>query len=442
MTLSESDLVIHSISQKDIEDFLAEQIKRLRQDYWVKTRKGKWWWSYIANYFFAQQTNPDQFLLTPSKLLKLQRSKWRVGTCDFCNRTNLKTKAAGTTENPFMVVPERMSSFYSNLQGKISICENCTFATKFSPKSLFFTINFQDQRLLAFCFEAPGLVSLDRAYLAMSRLITESESYRNFKCLPTAYPMETFASFLTQLQQEIAVKRKMTNLIDQLNVVHIISMIRSGKTTTVERYYVLPNLPRLLELVNLCQWDSREKTYNALAEILKIMFYKQGNKFNSVPREAFCFDLFNMRPISQVLENFVYERLGESERFTRFYAINLYKLIRSYYIGFLNMDENIIKVTRGIGEALAELAHSEDHKSLLFSLRSCRNHEDVLAFFEQILTRYTPQGNSYSEVPFLLKALDKSNWREYKCLMSIYAALKYSELESALHPRKPIGVAV
>lgn len=428
LTLSDASLTISGRSEKTAEGFLARQVKRLRDDSWTKTRKGKWWWSGLMNFFFSQQTNPDSFLLTPHQLVVRQRAKWKIGTCDFCGSSEVKVKPAGTTENPFMVVPNKMGNFYSNLKGEILICVNCVFSTKFSPKGLFFTISIQDQRIIAFCFEASSLIALDRAYNFLSRLMVEGETYRNFRCIPSQYPMETFAVFLAQVEQEITARNELAQALGELNLVHIISMVRKGKTTSVERYYVLPNLPSLFDLTHECQWSSKGRTINALYETLRRMFFKQGRKFNTAIRESFCLELLNLRPISATVENFVYERMKES-MFDGFYKISLIKLIEVYYVRFLGMDSSTIMMTRNLGEAIGSLAYKTEEKSLLFSLRSCRSHKDVLAFFEQVAIRYMDQTPPDGDLRSLLTELDQSNWREYKSLISIYAALKYSEME-------------
>lgn len=433
LTLSDKLLVVAGKSQRIVEQFLVGQLQRLRADSWVKTRKGKWWWSPFANFFFAQQTDPNRFLLTPRQLVERQRGKWRTGTCDFCGSSDLSTKPVGTSENPFMVVPERMSNFYSNLRGEMRICENCVLASRFSPDGLFYTI--EDQRMLGFCFESTSLVALDRAYPLLSRLMAEKERYRNFKItkgsVPPQYPMETFASFLVEVEQEIGNQEGAREELDQLNLVHIFSMERSGKTTSLERYYALPNLPALFDLAHGCEWvSSQGKKFNALAETLRPMFFIQGNRKNTVLREAFCSDLLRMRTVSYVIEDFIYQSMNEGKVLGGFYNINIHKLVETYLVGFLGMDSNVIRLTRTLGETIGDFAHESENKSILYSLRSCRNHEDLLAFFEQLLVRYTDQARRYGDVRSLLSEISKSNWREYKSLIAIFAALRYSETKT------------
>jgi hypothetical protein len=442
LKLSDSSLIVSSSSKPNLENFLSDELARLRNDYWRKTRKGNWWWSPLANYFFSHLNKPEQLLSTPDQFILTQHGKWKLDLCDFCGRDDVQTKAAGATENPFMVVPGRMSNFYSNLQGEIRICAYCALATRFSLNGLLFTMNFRDQRLLAFCFEAGGLISLDRAYHAISRLVVEKEDYRNFKCMPTQYPMETFAGFLVRLEGELIKQQTPVDPFPEVNAVHIFSLVRAGKTTSVERYYSLPNLPRLFDIARDCRWSSQDRTYNALGETMSKMFFKQGNKFNTIPRELFCLELFNLRSISSSLEDFLYQWMKEeAETLGVFYGINIYKLVQEFCIKFLAMDPSVIRVTKSLGESVGNLAHEESQKSLLFSLRSCRNYEDVLAFFEQVLTRYIDKAGLFRELNSMLSALDQSNWKEYKSLISIYAALKFSEMRSREPKLEKLGVS-
>ena len=306
--LTEDYVEVKTTSAKELCEFIQKQFDILHDRYWIRTKKGKQWWSPLANYYFAHLNGPNKLLINPLKLTKAQKTKWRKGDCDFCNRIDVDAKIAGTTEHPFLVVPNRMTNFYSNLRGRFRICLACTLATKFALGGLFFTIDIKEGRLLAFCFESSSLLHLDRAYGVLSRLLIEGDPNKNFKSLPTQFPAETFAIYLVELQQELDRRSQVDlDLLKQLNVVHIFSLTRAGKTTSIDRYYVMPNLPRLFDLARQCQWSSDERTYNALAELLRIMYFRHGNKFDTSLRELFCSALINFNSISGILEDFIYE---------------------------------------------------------------------------------------------------------------------------------------
>lgn len=93
------------------------------------------------------------------------------------------------------------------------------------------------------------------------------------------------------------------------------------------------------------------------------------------------------------------------------------------------MDAAIIGTTKALGDAVGESAQAHDDKSLLYTLRSCRNQSDLLSFFEQMLTRYIGESSNLRQLEALIAKIDALNWRDYKSLISIFAALKYSSLE-------------
>ncbi len=433
-TLSSTSLALQYTDDKALDEELTNALESIRPNYFGKAKTGKMWWQRLGLFFFKNQ-DPKAFFELPTKIVEKKKTKWKVGTCDFCGMENRWIKQAGAGEHLLLVVPGKFSSFYSNLRGDTKICNWCAFASKFAPLRLFYTTS--KNTITAIAFEANDLLDLLNIFTYFSNLFAQSEWYRNFPSMLryTQYPLETFLDFLLAAILEIEKKQdsKGKNLLEGglISNVHIIQA-SSGQGLSIDRYYVIPNIPKVLDFISACKWlNKNQRSYNSLLETAKILVSRQGTDVETITREEFSRRLFYNKDVSDLLEEFLTQQIGKKPNMKYFEALNTDKFITMYTLNMMGMDSHQLNVAKQLGELIGRLASDTDNKSLLYNLRSVGNLSDLLAFFNRLLVRYIeeiePQRRDFET---LLSEIDNTNWFTYKSLIGIFSVLAYTELQA------------
>ncbi|MEM3192942.1 MAG: hypothetical protein QW292_12840 [Candidatus Parvarchaeota archaeon] len=433
-TISRTALTLQYTDDKTFDTELADILESIKPRYFGKAKKGIMWWQRLGLFFFKNQ-DPKTFFELPTKIAENKKTKWKVGTCDFCGMEKRNVKQAGAGEHLLVVVPGKFSSFYSNLRGDTKICNWCAFASKFSPLRLFYTIS--SNSITGIAFEANDLLDLLNVYNYFSNLFAQSEWYRNFPSMLgyTQYPLETFLDFLLATMIEVQNKRNLEgkNPLESglISNVHIIQA-SSGQGLSIDRYYTIPNIPKVFDFISACKWlDKNQKSHNSLLETAKILVSKQGTRVETVTREEFSRRLFYTRDVSGLLEEFLIKQIGKNSNMQSFGALNIDKFITKYTYYQMSMDSNQLNVTKQLGGLIGQLASDTDNKSLLYTLRSVGNLSDFLAFFDHLLVRYIddikPRRQDFET---LVSEIDNTNWFTYKSLIGIFSALRYIELQT------------
>ncbi len=436
LRISSNSLIIEYADDKILNDELSKAIETIKPNYFGKAKTGKKWWQRLGLFFFKNQS-PSVFFKLPTAIMKEQRTKWSKGVCDFCGMEERDVKQVGAGEHPMVVVPSKFSSFYSNLRGEVKICNWCAFASKFTPIRLFYTVS--GKSITAIGMESDNLIDLLNASNSFSKLFAQSEWYRNFPYVMryTNYPLEVFLDFLFSIIQEIENKRDVSskNMLQSgiISKVHIIQAT-SGQGLSIDRYYVIPNLPKVFDFIFACYWlDRNQKKHNSLFYTVNALVSKQGKDIETIKREEFARRLFYNKDISDILEEFLIGNIQNKKTpLDYFVSRNIDRLIRIYMLNQMDMDSNQLNVTKKIGDMVGALAAQTDNKSLLYNLRSIGNRDNLLAFLNQLLIRYIEDIKPERRIlEILLAEVDNTNWHLYKSLIGIYSALRYVEEKSA-----------
>lgn len=430
VSLCRTGLTLQYINSETLDEELENALGSIKSDYYGKTKKGTMWWQRLGLVFFKNQ-DPETFFELPTKIAGKQKTKWKVGTCDFCGMGKRNVKQAGAGEHPMVVVPGKFSSFYSNLRGDTKICNWCAFASKFAPLRLFYTI--RKNKITGIAFEANDLLDLKDILNRFSRLFAEkSEWRRNFPSklrYTPQYPLETFLDFLFAVIMEMKKKLdlEVKNHLENLNV-HIIQA-SSGQGLSIDRYYVIPNIPKVFEFISACDWlDKKQLSHNSLFETANFLVSRQGTDVETITREEFSRRLFYTRDVSGLLEEFLIQQIGKKPNMSSCTALNIEKFIYTHTLNQMGMDSYQLNVAKQLGGLIGRLASDTDNKSLLYNLRSVGNLNSLLAFFHHLLVRYMddikPRRQDFET---LLGEIDNTNWFTYKSLIGIFSVLEYIE---------------
>lgn len=439
--LSPDSLILKG-SPVRIRALLDDCIENLSVRTWQHTRTGKMWWSGVASFFFKQQIGGPKMLLKSPDALERKGSR---GACDFCGRTDLKVTEARTSEHPFLVKSDKMSSFYSQFRGSIHICSSCTFASWFTTPRVLFNIDWKENTLNAFFFDATDLLRRFRIERWFGQCYASDKPYANFKAAlrHVKHPLENLVGFLLAIYD----KRTQIGENDLQGVTaHVFSVRLDGQKVSFTRYYTVPNLPQILSFLALMKWQSViGKSHNALEDVMRNFFFHHGGKVDTVMREELAHRFLTSSEIADVIEEFLFRRiLSEKGNLSDFEVISYYKLTSIYEGEVLELDSHILNAARNLGNILGAVAAERDDKSILYSLRGLRNLEDYYAYLHQFVTRHTDslqKGNVRPTIDTITSEIDEGNWRNHKSIVGIYSVLKYVDvLNQMRRSRKPAEV--
>lgn len=431
--LSPDQLSLVAEKENAIVEELDKTCEKLCHDYIGKASTGRDWWQGISNFFF-KQTKPESFFKNPEDMVKEQKGKWSKETCNFCGLERM-VKDLGSTEHPLVVTSKKFQSFYSELSSSVKLCNYCTFVTKFVPTKLFF--NTSGNTILAMIFESSDLITLNNLYTELSRLFAEANEYGNFpKVLSwTQHPAETFMNFLCAIKTETTKSNILKNSLEKLenSKAHVIKGMR-GQGLIIDNYIIIPNLFKTYNFIEHCDWKSKSgKKYNALINTLKFLMVKTSTGMDTTQREEFCHRIFYSYDVTNLLFEFLIDNaLGKSQMgnlpSVGFSGFNIEVFITKYEKILVYMNQYQIDMSKEIGTMIGDLAKKTGNKSLLYSLRSARNLNDLLAFINETLNSYLEMiVLDRNHIDGLLKAIDNSNWSTYKSLIGIHAVLSYLE---------------
>jgi len=428
---------------------LTDILESIKPHYLGRSKKGNEKWDRQGLFFSAITVRTAFF--EPPRLNGLHKRS--ADRCAFCNSERFALKQTGATNHPLMASPGKFSSFYSNLRGDVKICGMCIFCSKFSPLRIFF--NISRGLLTAIAFESNDLIGLNSLFREFSDISTQSIGYRNFRSKLgfTVYPLETFLDFLFSVVQSVERKKDLENknliMRELITRVHIIQGT-VGRTLSLDKYYVIPNMPRVLDFISKCRWSSKkQKPFNCMLETARWLIVRRERDVDTTTREEFARRMIYNTDITDLIERLLISR-AEDKNLNQFVRINLDKFIRMYSLNLLQLDSRQLGLAEHIGNTIGSLA-GEEEKSLLYDLRSIGNLERFIEFFHRLVVRYTeeigrldPKENANTnDFRDLLKVLDNRNWRTYKSLIGIYSALKFSELSNLRSENKtPAEIAI
>jgi len=434
LTLSSNSLLLEFDDYNILNGELSQSLKFTKPYYIGKVKDGtKDWWQRLGRYFFQSLNPVDIFFDTPINTVDKRKGKWRIGKCEFCATSSRYVKPIGSVEHPLVVVPNRFSSFYSNLSGDIKICNWCAFVSKFAPLRLFYIMSRNSINMIA--LESNNLEDLLFVFNSFSRLFAESDKYRNFPNVMryVQYPLESFLDFLFATIIEMEKKQDLEgkNLIRSgfISRVHVIQA-SMGQGLSIDKYYVIPNMPKVFDFIPTCNWKSKktQKPYNSLIETAKSLISKRSDDIETIVREEFARCVFYNKDVSGLIEEFLIANIEKKSSTKNFESINIDKFITLYYLNQMGMDSTQLYISKQLGDLIGTLAAKYENKSLLYNIRSIGNLDTLLSFFNQILVRYIDDVKvGVKNIESLLYNIENSNWFRYKSLIGIFSVLKYTE---------------
>lgn len=140
---------------------------------------------------------------------------------------------------------------------------------------------------------------------------------------------------------------------------------------------------------------------------------------NVVYREKISEKLLNFEDITDVVEQFTFEKCRPVEGLHHFVKVFMIKNVKEAN----RMEENIIELCEKIGDRIGKYSYFTNDKGVLFGLRNSKNLTEFLENLSS--TQFKMPNEKYSgrlEIPkeFLLD-INERNWRQYKSLITIFA---------------------
>lgn len=425
---------------------LRAAVDALQAKVWQPTQRGKMWWSPVANFLYAGQNRPD-FIVNYDELASKPQFR-RSGICCICGRNDLPVRTTATSYNPLTVSVDKMSTFYSEISGKESICQACAFASPFALTQAWYSIQGGTATLLWPI--APDFISLDRFFRSVSHHFAVTETFRNY---PSAirYAQSPAACFLDALCSLWEINQKEglgPELVEALTAAqfqfHGMQLTKVGNTVTVDHYEIIPDPISILRLVQACDQISQQgERWNALQTMLSAMPIIRripGGKreadvhlLNTVSRLV-----IRHSPVDGPIEERVYVTLdqmhSDATSVVYFPVVGLRMFIPIYMKEVKDMIADLLPSLQSVGTTLGELVKQTDDRSILYNLRNARNPDDLLEVLSRVVVRHADdfiagQPELYrGAVRKLAESIDQSNWRRVRSLLGIYAGLRFIDL--------------
>lgn len=400
LNLEPSSLIVEG-GKRAIQSAIRGARESLKDKVWGETRRGKMWWRESGLFFFKQYNVPDALPTAHDEL-----KKGKSGVCDFCGSQGM-VRSIGTSENPLMVTPDRMITFYPYGKGSVDMCWNCTFASAHAHRGIFSRRHGNFLNILV--PEGADLRDLQRTLHLLGRLRAETpKGFINAK-----YPLEDFLGFVIQMWKHLN-GMEIANAISGRRF-HVFQAKLMGRVVSINRYYVVPDISRLLFLLN--------EVGKNLSLMAGNFYVQRARKADTLCREELSRRMLWGVEICGIIEDFLYATL-KSELKGYFYN-SCERTIYSYEEKVMKTEPELLENCKSLGRTLGRLSAEKDDKDILFALRSVRNLDDLLGTFHRIFTRH-PEAKVYVKgLEEILQKIDDKNWKRYKNLIGIWTVLSY-----------------
>ncbi|MEM4359421.1 MAG: hypothetical protein QXT45_02720 [Candidatus Bilamarchaeaceae archaeon] len=386
-----------------------------------KTKKGKEWFTRPAEFFFNPPLGRKDF-----DRIFVYNLREKEITCDVCGQTAPRAPKVGSLELPLIVATEKMQTFYSAHRGKINLCASCALAGRIAPFGLVYS--YSENKLNFFLLDTGDLVSLAKGLHSISRMLIEQSfgNYKHFIFPYPQYPAEAFIDFLFNCWSNARAGEIFSEQMIGKRF-HILQGNKKNKVVTFQRFYTVPEPERIFGLISRSEWkDKHGKIHNSFKQLLNFMAkrYPDGKANDTTLREELCRRILENVEIIDLIEGFVYDKFSRKEEIGNYNAINIRRFVETYKV--MDMEEKMISNARRIGEFLGRLAVEVDNSSILYSIRSARNIDQLLSSFQQIFIRYYSRISvTKYDIDVLLSSIDERNFTTYKSLIGLYAVLNY-----------------
>jgi len=421
---------------------LRAAVDTLRAQVWQPTKKGKMWWSRIADFLYAGQWKIEFLAYYEQLGTKLKR---RPKLCSVCGRDDLPVRTTATAYNPLTVSVDKMSTFYSELSGREAICQACAFASPFAFTRAWYSIQGSTATLI--WPVAPDFIRLDRFFRSVSRHFVIAQPPCNYPSV-IRYAQSPAACFLDVLCSLWDINQKEGlggGLVKALTRAqfqfHGMQLTKVRNTVSVDRYEVIPDPADILRLVQACDQISEQgERWNALQSALSAMPIRRMevdvHLLNAVSQSV-----VRHEAVDQTIEERVYVALDQMQSdaasVAYFPVVRLRTFIPIYLKEVKDMTVDLLPSLQSVGTTLGELVKQTDDRSIVYNLRNARNPDDLLEVLSRVVVRHADDfidgkrelhRSSVPSVRRLAESIDQTNWRRVRSLLGIYAVLRFIEL--------------
>ena len=434
--------------ETDVYEILGDAIEALRERVSQPTKKGTIWWTGPSDFLYAGQ-KPD-FLLRYEQLPK--KAQWRRrGHCDVCNNESNPVRTTGTSYNPLLVSVDKMSGFYSELKGRIQICQPCAFAAPFALTRAWYSWGDQFRSLTLLWPVGTDFVAVDRFLQQTTHLHIADNPGRNYE-RAFSYANSPTACFLDLICSLWQISRTHTSddvLERALRGVSFHAMQLSkpsarSNVISIDRYATIPDPVGIYYLVQQSKRISKQgQVWNLLISILGSMPIKQRGQDGKIQADASLLNqiadaIVARSPIESILESRIYEALNQlrtDASMIEGFNVFAYRLFLPIYFKEMKyMSSKELSALQSVGETIGELVRITDDRGILYNLRNARNANDLLEALSRVVVRHADafiEGKPQlwrNQIRALTEVINNDTWHRSRSLLGLYAGLKFIEL--------------
>ena len=335
--------------------------------------------------------------------------------CEFCGRKVKKVSNVKKQNFPFLVELSKHRSFYSFGMQNIEMCDLCKLFSFLAYKKLFFNV-FRRESYTYFVPHDPDLRELWHYHNVVGGGFVETELC-NFE-LRGAPNVEFLHENLFRLIFSIYTLHK--NFVDEerekgIDITKtwycfgISKSFMGGKKAVFTHFDEYNDYSKIIRVLSEMVGKN-----SAMPGILLRTF--SSKKDNTLREKLFERILHFKHPWGEI-EKFLSEQIAEKDS-QKFPFLYQFIDIIGKEIG---MEERILKMCEGIGNAVGEFCFEANKKTLLYDLRNATSIEEFLFKLNQI--QFQTEGIIIPSS--LLTEMDRRNWDLYKSLISICAMNTY-----------------
>jgi|GEM_PF-4697193 len=368
---------------------------------------------------------------------------------------------------PLLVKKSKMETFYSAHKGGLKIGSPYALASIFTPKLSYYS-KLKEKEWVYLFPSSPTLGLIDEAHtiFAECRDIRNSK-YSNFRPtkppLITHYPNETVLSFLLSVfyhtrddldelgrfPEEVKTGKKLQDEESEDEEEDTESSfeeepesVREARTSIITKEELIKKIKETsggLSLVMLCIGGATTEVirYSLIADVFDLMYNisKEGGKVvnflssfereelgkkpqRSLPREFISRRILNLEPITDIIEEFIFERAANKK--ARGPIPSCKEVIKVYVKEVEKVDEKMLNECEQQGKIIGAKAFDEKSMGTLYDLRNAKTMDQFIKSLEHV-----PFDLGVQVREELLKLIEKENWERIKSLVVIYAMNTY-----------------
>ncbi len=376
----------------------------------------------------AIYTKKSKLNISPFKKFKSKPQR-----CDFCGEERSIRDITGL-DHPLMITPGKYQNFFSNLKGKVHICDYCSTSTLFTSCWIPYLISND-----TYFYALPQITGLKEGIEFWDLLTTqtggellnewcnfESDSWRYdsthlaFLALLT-FVEEKFRIIRERVHEDKELREKFPDLAEMSDE-ELWKLTCKSWTTVygdglipriVNHYHSTPKLYRLIRRL-------REEKIELKTFVSSFTYKQTGGDYVTRFKDELAKRILDFRAVNLTIEAFLNDATSAGSGHSIW---GLSKFLKIYNTEVMKMKESEINKAISIGLRIGKYCKNEEDKDLLYELRSCTNRTQFLEFLDRA-TFKIPELRVGKE--FILSLTD-DNWADQKSIVGIYAHQTYYE---------------